>query len=266
MKPLSLFFSLIVLVFCLTFHDLQLSEAAQSKGSIEERLHDANEAYSDSRYAEAIAGYKAIIAEFGFSADLLYNLGNSFSQKGESGLAILQYLRALQLSPGDSDIQGNLDLTRKNSGLFEDIPTLKEKIFDTFDMNQWALIALTSYLLITALLAINNRYPLKKGGKIGGCLLLTATIAISCTGIFQQRALWHSAVITTPDIRLLMSPFESASSLGAIQEGSMVFSEKTHGNYKYVRDRKGRSGWIPATSLESINVPYTTYSQVDVAQ
>jgi len=263
----SLFISItsLVIVFAL-YHSQSLVEAAQIEGSVEEKLQTANEAYSNSRYDEAINGYKTIIAELGFSANLLYNLGNSYAQKGESGLAILHYLRGLQLSPGDSDIQGDLELARKNSGLFEDIPTLQERFFNTFDMNQWAFFALSAYILITILLVINNRFPLKKGMKTGGGLLLIATIAISCTGIFKQRTLWNSAVITAPDIRLLMSPFESASSLGAIQEGSLVFSEKTHGDYQHVSDLKGRSGWIPTTSLESINVSHATYSQADAAQ
>ncbi len=160
-------------------------------------------------------------------------------------------------------MEGNLQLVRKNIGLFEEQPTLRHKIFNLFDMNQWAMLALTSFILISSLLVINIRFPLKQGAKTGGLLLLLATIAVSITGAYQQRDLWRGAVITAPDTRLLMSPFESASSLGAIKEGSLVFSEKSHGNYHYINDRKGRSGWIPATSLESLNVSYPTYYPAD---
>ncbi len=133
-------------------------------------------------------------------------------------------------------------------------------------MNQWALITLTAYVLFTFLWAVNLRFPLKRGVKAACSLLLMTTFGVSGVGAYLQHDLWNGAVITAPDTRLLMSPFESASSLGAIPEGSLVFSEKSHGSYLFINDQKGRSGWVPAQSIASLQTSHTTYSPSYAAQ
>lgn len=263
MKSTLLFFSLTFLAFVIL--PLIPPSSCQSMESVAEQFQLANEAYSSGRYDEAINGYTSIIAESGFSVPLLYNLGNSYAQKGASGLAILHYLRGLQLSPGNSDIQGNLELTRKNSGLFEETPTLKDRLYTLFDVNQWSIVALAALILITILLTLKSFLPLKKGWVTGGSLLLIATIIFSFSGVLQQRELLTGAVVIAPDTRLLMSPFESASAQGTIPEGSLVFSEKNHGSYTFIKDRKGRSGWIPVASLEPINISHPSHSSTPMS-
>lgn len=254
MKSIIRIVSILAVISLLILQCSLLSaHAAQVDTPVEEKFEKGNEAYSSGNYEQAISEYETIIDEHGFSAEVLYNLGNSYAQKGQSGFAILHYLRGLQLAPEDSDIKGNLELTRKNIGLFEEIPTTATRFFNLFDMNQWALVALLSYIFTTSLFVINIRFPLKRGVKTGTILLLLVIITVSLVGVLRQRGLWNSAVIITPETRLLMSPFESASPLGTIQEGSLVIGEKSHGNYQYINDLKGRSGWIPATSLELLN-------------
>src|SRR5579871_2411722 len=47
-----------------------------------------------------------------YSADALYNLGNSYARAGKPGLAVLSYERAALLAPGDADINANLEYVR----------------------------------------------------------------------------------------------------------------------------------------------------------
>ncbi|MDH3423313.1 MAG: tetratricopeptide repeat protein, partial [Gemmatimonadota bacterium] len=71
-----------------------------------------NEAYQDEDYAGAIEAYQAVL-DAGFrSAGLEYNLGNAYFKSGRLGRAILHWERALEASPGDPDIQANLELAR----------------------------------------------------------------------------------------------------------------------------------------------------------
>ena len=67
----------------------------------------ANAAYAEGRYAEAAAGYEALIAETP-DATLYYNLGNTRFKQGELAQAILNYERALRLRPNYKDAQYNL--------------------------------------------------------------------------------------------------------------------------------------------------------------
>src|ERR1700691_3950222 len=50
-----------------------------------------------------------------YSADGLYNLGNSYARAGKPGLAVLSYERAALLAPDDPDINANLAYVRASA-------------------------------------------------------------------------------------------------------------------------------------------------------
>jgi tetratricopeptide (TPR) repeat protein len=218
-------------------------------------LRTANMAYSNGKYQEAIEQYEKLLSRDGLSAFVLYNLANSYAQAGNTGKAILNYERAQLLSNGDSDIQGNLALIRKNEGLFQEELPFDKKLQQVLSINQWALFALVSLLLLTAQQVASLFLPIGKGAKIwaGGVFLLLFSISIGA--IFLQYGTWHSAVVVQPDIRLLLSPFPSASSIGIIQEGRLVIPEKKHAGYYLVKEEAGRTGWVPESAIEFIAEP-----------
>ena len=110
-------------------------------GELQTRFDAGNAAYSRGEYDKAIEIYKNIIVEEGSGAGLLYNLANSYAQKGQVGLAILNYERALKLRPADADILGNLAKVRKDSGLFTEEPGKLEQFFRVFSIDGWTIVA-----------------------------------------------------------------------------------------------------------------------------
>lgn len=72
----------------------------------------AQEAYQTGNYHDAIVYYEVGI-EAGFqSAELYFNLGNSYFELGDYGQALLYYRRAGQFSPRDETIQANIERIR----------------------------------------------------------------------------------------------------------------------------------------------------------
>src|SRR5271170_2003935 len=53
-----------------------------------------------------------------YSADGLYNLGNSYARAGKPGLAVLSYERAALLAPDDPDINANLAYVRSSAHVY----------------------------------------------------------------------------------------------------------------------------------------------------
>ncbi len=252
----------LVMLLSLCHGDAALQAAEHS---MQQRFDTANRAYSNGNYREAIDHYRDLIGEYGLSAPLLHNLGNSYANSGLYGLAILQYQRALRIAPGDHDIRADLELIRQKAGLFQKENTFREKFFALLDMNQWALAALAGYIGITLLTLLHIGFSLGKK-SVAICLVLAAVVCVSALGTWQQRTSWDSGVVILPDTRLLLSPFSSASSLGLIEEGSLVYSDKHYGDFHYIRDERGRSGWIPTSSFAVIPTSSITYSQNDAAQ
>jgi len=212
-------------------------------------LQRGNEAYSRGNYEKAIEDYKQLTDQSGFSAPVLYNLANSYALAGKTGLAVLNYERALRLAPGDSDISGNLDLLRKERGLFAGDATLAERIFQLLHPNQWALLILLALVLFTLfrLTALKVRFSGKAHGTVAALCLLV--LVLGAAGTFYRQRHFNPAVVDVPDSRLLVSPFPSAASVGAIQEGRLVYPDKEYGDFVHVTDETKRKGWIPRKSI-----------------
>lgn len=259
-------FALLALLFAV-FVDAEGNSftLADTGTELTENLHRGNSAYTSGKYREAIDIYTGIISEYGLSTKLQHNLANSYAADGQTGMAVLHYLRGLRLDPGDDDLKSDLNLIRKKAGLFSGEPTVKERILGLYDMNQWLKRALAGYVLLTLLVVVNYRFPLQKTFSISSSSL-AVLIIFCCLGAYHQYKEWNSGVITHGQVRLLLSPFESAPANGILEEGTIVYSAKEHGNYSYISDRKGRSGWIPTTAFALINSPALIYGRDNAAQ
>jgi tetratricopeptide (TPR) repeat protein len=68
----------------------------------------ASQAYKSGDFAAAAAGYEKVIAAGMSNGELLYNLGNAYFKKGDTGRAILNYRKAELFMPRDADLEANL--------------------------------------------------------------------------------------------------------------------------------------------------------------
>jgi tetratricopeptide (TPR) repeat protein len=234
---------------------------ADPEQSAETLFQQGNALYGQGKYLQALDVYSRIVEEYGVSGPLLYNLANCFAQTGRTGQAIVNYERALRLAPSDSDSKGNLELLRKNQGLFQEDVPLAQRLGSLLSLDQWAMLAALLYILFALINLINLRFS---NGKImrrwisGLCLLLMVTA--SAGAFFQSRQI-HEAVVVGNDPRLLLSPFPAAAPIGTIQEGRIVHYLTKHGTYSLVEDETNRTGWVETQAIESIieaNAPQRT--------
>ncbi len=242
--------------FCLLLLCLGQSVSASENSNLLAEFQKASSAYSSGDYGTAIEKFESL-CKTGLSAPLLYNLANSYAQNGQSGKAILNYERALRLAPGDSDIRGNLELMRKKLGLFQEEKSIYRRFAEFLSLNQWTALALCAFVIFAVVMLLPVSYGLRRTSRLTAaacCLFITG---VSFFGAFGRYQHWYDGVVVVQDARLQVSPFESAASIGTIQEGRVVHmgKVKTHGNYFLVEDETGRSGWLAAKSFESIATP-----------
>ena len=112
MKTISIL--VVALVFCAT----GLVRAAS--------LDDANRDFAGGQYHAATLGFQAVLAESGYSAPVLFDLGNSYYREGNFPQAILAYQRARWLSPNDPEVTANLQLAQKQAGIADAAPNLRK--------------------------------------------------------------------------------------------------------------------------------------------
>ncbi|MCK5068917.1 MAG: tetratricopeptide repeat protein, partial [Desulfocapsa sp.] len=109
-----------------------VSAAEESR---QDQFQDAVLSYSQGDYQTAIKSFESLLKDE-ISAPLFYNLANSYAQSSQSGRAILNYERALRLNPSDSDIRGNLELLRRDQGLFQEEQSITQRFVSFLGLNQ----------------------------------------------------------------------------------------------------------------------------------
>lgn len=215
-------------------------------------FEQGNQAYSKGDFDSAILSFEEITSQHGLSAPLLFNLANSYTQKGNIGQAVLNYKRAEILAPTDPDIEGNLEKIRKENGLFQKELTGLEKAIGFLTINEWSAVFLITLLGLSLFLLAAIRFSYKRTTHIAVFFFSAVLMTVSIAGTYLRYQTINPSVVITNDAKLLISPFESATSTGSIQEGRLVYPQNHHGNYTLVQDGTGRKGWLAASKIEAV--------------
>lgn len=250
MKKLS-----ILLVVCL-ISSVQLVSAATKA--------EADQAYQENKFTDAITAYEAILETEGESADIYYNLGNCYYKTKNIAKAVLNYERAWLLKPGDADIRFNLELARSKtvdqitptSEVF--IVTWIKNITNLMSEKEWGITAIISFLLLLiglALYIFGNRIILKKIGFIAAAVFLIVCISANMFANGQKNKIVSrsGAIVMSPTITVKSTPNESGTDLFVLHEGTKVYIEDDSiKGWKEIRLEDGKEGWLPASAIEVI--------------
>ena len=225
---------------------------------------DADKAYQENKYAEAIKMYENILATQGESAVVYYNLGNSYFKEKNMAKAVLNYERALLLNPGDADIRFNLDMARSKT---VDQITPATEVFIVTWINSltnmqsergWAKIGIVSFICLLVGLALyifSKRLFVRKIGFIGAVVLLVVTVCANLFARQQKNELMDrtGAIVMSPTVTVKSTPDKSGTELFVLHEGTKVFVEdNSMKGWKGIRLEDGNKGWIPTEAIEII--------------
>lgn len=225
---------------------------------------DADKAYQENKYAEAIKMYENILATQGESAVVYYNLGNSYFKEKNMAKAVLNYERALLLNPGDADIRFNLDMARSKT---VDQITPATEVFIVTWVNSltnmqsergWAKIGIVSFICLLVRLALyifSKRLFVREIGFIGAIILLVVTVCANLFARQQKNELMDrtGAIVMSPTVTVKSTPDESGTELFVLHEGTKVFVEdNSMKGWKEIRLEDGNKGWIPTEAIEII--------------
>lgn len=236
---------------------------------------DAGRLYKEGKYAEAASVYNSIIEKEGFSAELLYNLGNTYVKAGDVGNAVICYEKALKLDPNDSRIKNNLayvnskvadsnraNLKNKKLKVEADemsfFQQLKYYFSKSHTSDSWAVLGVISFLILIGCLSLyifSADVLVRKIGFFGAMVFFIASVAfvsIACTASSSMKS-HDEGVVMVYKTPLLADPevgaSESSSSLSKGTKLQILDTEKTGDGkviwYK-VRLNSDYVGWIQA--------------------
>ena len=224
---------------------------------------NADSEYSKGNYQQAINDYEELLKE-GASAELYYNLGNAYYRTDNITRAIINYERALLLSPSDDDIRFNLQMARSKT--IDKITPKSEMFFVTWmrsvvnlmNVDGWARLSIfsliLSLILVLAYLFAGN-ITTRRVGFYGGILFLLLFV-LSNVFAYQQKKILenrNTAIVIAPSATIKKTPSSAASDITVIHEGTKVeIQDDTMKDWKGIRLTDGRDGWILTKTLEKI--------------
>lgn len=243
---------------------LPFAASAQQKEYVDSLWNSANQAYSEGRWADAVADYE-MISEIGLeSASLYCNTGDAYFKDGNVPKAILYYERALKLDPSYSDARYNLELL--NSGIQDRISPVPEFVLKAWsrdicylmDSDAWAVcfvILLAAVLAMILLFILSPSVAGRRTGFFAGiALMILAAFALTFS-IWQKKDYVRAddAIVMRPVTSVKSSPSSEASTdLFILHEGTKVKIIDEVGSWNNIELADGRQGWIRSGDIETI--------------
>lgn len=270
----KIYFTLIaVLCFVISFaqspDSASVAEQAQPQELIARRAGNltkasADSAYMENKYLDAIDIYEAVLKEKGESAEIRYNLGNSYYKADNIAKAILNYEKALLLAPGDEDIRANLEIARAKTVDKEEVAveffltSWFSSIRNVATSDQWAGTGIAAFILMLAAIALycfSKKVSLRKAGFFSAIVLLVVTVSANIFAYQQKSRLTahDQAIITAPSVTVRSTPSESGTELFVIHEGHKVtIKDGSMSEWKEISIGNNQVGWVLSSTLEII--------------
>lgn len=252
MRPIIL--ALIIIITVIT------SFAGNSNDSL---FIKANHYYNEGLYNDAISNYQEIIQNGFESADLYYNIGNSFYKLNDMPNAILYYEKALKLDPNNEDILNNLKIA--NSKIPDKIEAIPEfflikwwnAFYNMFSANNWTMVALIIFTILMLNVIIffsSQKKSLKRFSFWIGIIFFV--LSLFSFSLASQKYYYmnkkNEAIIFSPSVTVKSSPNQNSVDLFVVHEGTKIMiTEEVDGWYE-IKIANGSVGWLPKNTAETI--------------
>ena len=225
--------------------------------------NNADTEYQKGNYQQAIRDYEEILKN-GESAEIYFNLGNAYYRTDNITKAVLNYERARLLSPGDDDINFNLQFARSKT--IDKITPESEMFFVTWykslvnftSVDNWAktgILCIVMALLLVLLYLFGPQLMLRKIGFFGGLAFFVVFLLSNLFAFQQKQALDNrtGAIIMTPSVNIKKTPAKTSADQFVLHEGTRVdIIDKGMTDWRCIRVGDGREGWIETKAIEEI--------------
>ena len=224
----------------------------------------ANAHYEREEYAEAIQQYETLVGRGYRDAAVHYNLGNAYLESGDLGRAILNYLRAEELSPRDPDILANLQLARsrtvdqleaEGASLVASISDFGRRWATTGEFGMAALMLwVVGAIIVGALILRQNMQRgilLRSGAAV--CFAAMLVCLVLLLSMLYSNPYRNTGVVTEEIVEVLSGPGRQYEEVFALHSGAQVhLVDSRHGWLQVALPGGELRGWLPAHAIEAV--------------
>lgn len=224
---------------------------------------EANTFYKEGNYERAIGVYLSIEEQGYFSADLFYNLGNSYYKLNSVAPSIYYYEKALKIDPLHEDTLFNLPFAQRMTiDIIEALPKslserFSEAVIEKLSYDTWASIAVVAAFLASLMFLFyyfsgsSNKKLFYFNSFLLSLFVMVITVFFAYSN-FDHAQKNRQAIIFEPSVEILNAPTESSDEAFELHEGTKVLILDELDQWKKIKIRDGKIGWIPDTALREI--------------
>ncbi len=225
---------------------------------------EANVQYERGEFADAAQQYEALIDSGYEDATLYYNLGNAYFKNDDLGRAVLNYLRAEELSPRDTDIRANLDLARGRTvdrvesggeSLIASVSTVARRWVTVGEMGVLSLLLwVASAIAIGALIvwrAVPRRTAVRNGAIVASAATLLSLLLL--VSMLYANPNDDSAVVVESTVNVVSGPGEQYETEFTLHSGAQVrLVDSRQGWVRITLPGDDLQGWAPSNAVEAV--------------
>lgn len=226
-------------------------------------FEQGNKFYENENYEAAASSYESIINSGKQSAEVYFNLGNSYYKLHKVAPAIYNYEKALLLSPNDSEIKTNLEFARKMA--IDDIKIIPKvgfsKLLSDFTSkyyyDAWAWIAVSFAFLFLVFFVgyyFSQRTALKRIFFIGMFFWLVGIFLSTASGFYEKSRNENErpAIVFAENAPLKSEPKPGSPDTTILHEGTKVYILESIANWKKIELTDESTGWIEDSVIREI--------------
>lgn len=213
----------------------------------------ANAAYENGDYAQAITLYHTLESLFIEDAHVYYNLGNAYYQTGDMGRALLYYLRAQTLMPRDSDLIANIALVRAErvdiqsdeTGILEGLAALTTGILQVFELAALVGLVWAFWCVEVTVFIVQRRWRETLRGPllvVGAVVVTGGMLLVSRIYVAENRP---AAVITAARVQVMSGPGTDYLPLYPLYAAAEIRLMESRMEWVRFSLPDGRQGWLP---------------------
>jgi tetratricopeptide (TPR) repeat protein len=242
---------------------LALSSEKVPGQNIDGSMKQAEEYYRNAQFDEAIKIYEKLINDGYEGTSLYFNLANSYYRIGKLGYGILNYERALKLSPSDEDVKHNLAFANHSTvDRIQPLPSFFlfewwESLIASMTVNGWTYLA---YIFFITLIIFISFYFFAKTifqqklilfSGLGILTIFLIILSLLIVKINREENVIGGVVIEQ-SVTVKTSPDEKSTDAFVIHEGLKVNLEDRIDNWLKIKLADGKVGWVENNEVEKI--------------
>ena len=227
-------------------------------------MAEANAQYERGEFADAAQQYEALIDSGYEDATLYYNLGNAYFKNDDLGRAVLNYLRAEELSPRDTDIRANLDLARGRAvdqvesggeSLIASVSNVARRWMTVGEMGVISLLLWVASALAIGTLIVWRAVPRRTAVRNGAIVASAATLLslLLLVSMLYANPNDDSAVVVESTVNVVSGPGEQYETEFTLHSGAQVrLVDSRQGWVRITLPGDDLQGWVPSNAVEAV--------------